>query len=93
MRGKVLEAFACGRPVVSTPMGMEGIDAQPDRHHLEAQEPGPFSSAVVRYLKDADLRRTHGQAARELVERLYDPSVVFARFEGDALEAVSRRGN
>jgi glycosyltransferase involved in cell wall biosynthesis len=93
MRGKVLEAFACGRPVVSTPMGMEGIDAQPDRHHLEASEPGPFANAVVRYLKDADLRRAHGQAARQLVERLYDPSVVFARFESDALEAVSRRGN
>jgi glycosyltransferase involved in cell wall biosynthesis len=93
MRGKVLEAFACGRPVVSTPMGMEGIDAEPDRHHIEAQEPLPFAGAVVRYLKDADLRRSHGHAARKLVERLYDPSVVFERFENDALEAVARRGN
>lgn len=93
MRGKVLEAFACGRPVVSTPMGMEGIDAEPDRHHLEVDEPRAFANAVVRYLKDADLRRAHGRAARTLAERLYDPSVVFARLEEDALEAVSRSGN
>ncbi len=92
MRGKVLEAFACGRPVVSTPMGMEGIDADPDRHHLEADEPRAFASAVVRYLNDSDLRRAHGRAARDLVDRLYDPSVVFARLENDALEAVSRSG-
>jgi glycosyltransferase involved in cell wall biosynthesis len=93
MRGKVLEAFACGRPVVSTPMGMEGIDAEPGRHHLEAEEPRAFASAIVRYLMDAGLRRAHGQAARNLVERLYDPAVVFARFENDALEAVSRSEN
>jgi len=93
MRGKVLEAFSCGRPVVSTPMGMEGIDAEPGRHHLEADEPRAFASAVVRYLSDADLRRAHGRAARELVDRLYDPSVVFTRLEDDALEAVSRSGS
>lgn len=93
MRGKVLEAFSCGRPVVSTPMGMEGIDAEPGRHHLEANDPMDFSGAVVRYLSDADLRRAHGRAARELVDRLYDPSVVFTRLENDALEAVSRSGS
>ncbi|MDX9734053.1 MAG: glycosyltransferase [Thermoanaerobaculia bacterium] len=92
MRGKVLEAFSCGRPVVSTPMGMEGIDAEPGRHHLEADEPRDFAGAVVRYLSDAGLRRAHGRAARELVDRLYDPSVVFTRLEDDALEAVSRSG-
>ncbi len=92
MRGKVLEAFACARPVVSTPMGMEGIDAEPDRHHLEANAPQAFANAVVRYLNDADLRRAHGRAARDLVDRLYDPAVVFARLENDVLEAVSRSG-
>src|SRR5690606_28854424 len=33
-RIKVLEAFAHGRPVVSTSMGIEGIEATPETHYL-----------------------------------------------------------
>lgn len=87
MRGKVLEAFACGQAVVSTRMGMEGIAAVPGTHYLQADDPASFARAVCTYLRSPSLRARHGMAARELVERIYDPLVVFPRLE-DAYEAA-----
>src|SRR6185503_13791442 len=37
MRGKVLEALAMGRPVVTTRLGAEGLDARADHHLLVAE--------------------------------------------------------
>ncbi len=89
MRGKVLEAFACARPVVSTRLGMEGIAARPGTHYLAADDPASFARAVVCYLRDRALGRDHGQAARALTVKLYDPAVVFARLEAEYTAAVA----
>jgi polysaccharide biosynthesis protein PslH len=91
MRGKVLEAFACGLAVVSTTVGMEGIAAEPGRHFLLADDEQSFAHAVARYVTDRALATAHGRAARDLTERLYDPSVVFARLEQDYQAAVEER--
>ncbi len=91
MRGKVLEAFACARPVVSTRLGMEGIAAQPQTHYLAADDPASFAHAVVRYLRKPSLRRDHGRAARALTEERYDVPVVFARLETEYRAAVAER--
>lgn len=81
MRGKVLEAFSCGRPVVSTTMGMEGVAGVDGEHHLIGDDAETFAAQVKRYLGDRELRRRHGRAARALTERLYDAGVVFRRLE------------
>lgn len=61
-RLKVLEAFACRVPVVSTSLGCEGLELTPDRHLLVADEPSSFASACVRLLRDDGL---HGRVSRE----------------------------
>jgi len=91
MRGKVLEAFACGRAVVSTALGMEGIDARPGEHFLLADPPSAFAEAVVRYLRSAALRRQHGLASRALVERAYDTRRVYPLVEAGLAAAVAAR--
>jgi glycosyltransferase involved in cell wall biosynthesis len=91
MRGKVLEAFACGCAVVSTSMGMEGVDARSGEHCQLADTREEFASAVVRYLRDPALRREHGRAARALVERNYDPGRVFPRLEAAFAELIEQR--
>ena len=81
MRGKVLEAFSCARPVVSTPIGMEGIAGMSGIHFLEAADPKSFAAAVLAYYDSRTLRQTHGAAARRLVAERYDRRIVFATLE------------
>ncbi|MFI4859055.1 MAG: TIGR03087 family PEP-CTERM/XrtA system glycosyltransferase, partial [Phycisphaerales bacterium JB063] len=42
VQNKVLEAMACGRPVVCTPQAARGIDATPGEHLLTAHGPDDF---------------------------------------------------
>ena len=70
-RFKILEAMAMARPVVSTSLGAEGIEAEPERQLLVADDPGAFARAVARVLDDAQLADRLGREGRSLVERRY----------------------
>ena len=72
IRFKLLEAFACGLPVVTTAMAAEGIPLQEGHNALFAERPQEFAAAIVRLLENPPLRRQIGAAARALVERDYD---------------------
>ncbi len=72
MRVKILEAFARGIPVVSTSIGVEGIDARPGEHLLVADTPEEFAEAVVQVLREPARAARLARAARELVEGRYD---------------------
>jgi polysaccharide biosynthesis protein PslH len=76
VRFKVLEAMASGVPVVSTPTGMMGIAAEPDRHALIASNPATFADSILRLLQDRELARTLSREARRLVETQYDWSKI-----------------
>jgi sugar transferase (PEP-CTERM/EpsH1 system associated) len=70
-RLKILEAFAAGRPVVSTPLGCEGLEVQPGVHLEVAKDAEALAKATVDLLLDAP-RRVHIAAnARALVEKKY----------------------
>jgi len=71
-RLKLLEAFAAGLPVVSTRLGAEGIECVDGEHLLLAETPEEQAAAVLRVLRDEDLARGMGQAARALVLERYD---------------------
>ncbi len=51
-RVKILEAFALGRPVVSTTIGAEGLAVEHNRHLLIADEPDAFVRACTTLLND-----------------------------------------
>jgi glycosyltransferase involved in cell wall biosynthesis len=70
-RIKVLEAFAHGMPVVSTPIGCEGIDAVHDQHLLVADAPDAFAAACHRLLSDSDLARRLGESGWRLAGARY----------------------
>jgi len=50
-RLKILEAMAMGRPVVSTTVGAEGLDLEPSRHLLVADNPAAFAEETACLLK------------------------------------------
>jgi sugar transferase (PEP-CTERM/EpsH1 system associated) len=72
MRVKILEAFARGIPIVSTTVGVEGIDAEVGEHLLVADSPADFAAAVIRLLQTPEESVRLANAGRSLVEARYD---------------------
>jgi glycosyltransferase involved in cell wall biosynthesis len=70
-RLKALEAFAQGAPLVSTAKGVEGLDVEAGVHYLRAESPDEFGSAVIRLVKDDQLRTRLVSRAWRLVRDRY----------------------
>lgn len=90
-RLKILQAMALGTPLVSTRKGAEGLDVDPGRHLLIADEPQPFAAAVHRLLTDQNLGGALRAEAWGLVRAKYDWGVVGAQLEASLLRAVEDR--
>lgn len=82
VRVKLLEALACGLPVVTTALAAEGIDLAESHSALFAEQPAAFAAAIVRLLADAGLRERIGAAGRAIAERDYDWAHVGERLVG-----------
>jgi glycosyltransferase involved in cell wall biosynthesis len=72
MRVKIIEAMAEGRPVVSTGVGAEGINAVDGAHLLIADTADAFVRQIRRLLKDPDEAVRMGLHARAFVKENYD---------------------
>ena len=90
-RFKILEAMAMARPVVSTSIGAEGIDARQGQDLLLADTPESFAQAVGRVLDDPRLGAELGRRGRALVEASYSWNAVGGRLEEFFLELLERR--
>ena len=55
-RLKILEAFSMGVPVVSTPIGAEGLGVRDGDELLLARDAGTFATQVRRLFEDPKLR-------------------------------------
>ncbi len=83
-RLKILEAFAAETPVVSTPLGAEGLAVEPERHLLLGETAEAFAAEVARVLEEDALADALAASARELVGSRYD----VRRIAGQARDAV-----
>lgn len=81
MRVRILEAFARAMPVVTTTIGLEGIQAQPGKDVLVADTSSDFADAVVNLLRDKTLQATLATNSRQLVESKYDWQVVLGELD------------
>jgi glycosyltransferase involved in cell wall biosynthesis len=81
MRVRILEAFSHAMPVVTTSVGLEGIDARPDEDVLVADTPEMFARQVIRLLQDEGLQTRLAENSRRLAVRRYDWQVVLKEVE------------
>ena len=75
-RLKILEAFASGRPVVSTHAGAEGIEVRDNAELLIADDPSAFARAVIQLANREELRSRLTDAAYDLVRQRYQWSSI-----------------
>ena len=90
-RIKAFEAMAMGRPVVSTALGVEGLDVTDGENFLRADNAEAFARQILALLDDGAMRARVAGAARALMEDRFSWSRVARQFEAICLRALARR--
>jgi polysaccharide biosynthesis protein PslH len=84
-RLKILEAFASGRPVVSTTVGAAGLDVEDDKHLVISDRPFDMAQSVVSLLRNQGRSQALADNACDLVQTKYRWSTIvdrlYARYE------------
>ena len=80
-RIKAFEAMAMGRPVVSTSLGVEGLDVTDGETFMRADTAEEFARAIITLMNDASMRTRVSAAARRLMENRFSWFGVARHFE------------
>jgi sugar transferase (PEP-CTERM/EpsH1 system associated) len=93
MSNTILEAMACGLPVVATAVGgnPEIVQEGKTGYLVPPADPAELASAIARYLDDGHLRHVHGQRGRAEVERSFSLPGMVQRYATLYREALSGR--
>lgn len=67
VKGKIVEAMRFGLPVVTTPIGAEGLDIDPGRHALIGSDASQMAHAALSLLTDATLCESLSLAGAQLI--------------------------
>ncbi len=70
-RVKIVEAWAAGTPVVSTPFGAAGLDAVPGEQLYVAEGVSDFFTSISNLLDSSDKQRQLAEAGRRFYEQRY----------------------
>jgi glycosyltransferase involved in cell wall biosynthesis len=81
MRVRILEGLAWGIPMVTTTIGLEGIEAIPERDILVEDDVEGFARAVCLLLQSEDLRSKVSSSGRRFVKQQYDWFAVLRELE------------
>jgi glycosyltransferase involved in cell wall biosynthesis len=80
MQFKILEAMACGVPVVTTTLGLGDISALPNQDLLVADSPVHFCNAVVSLLKSKLFAESVGECGMQYVRTHHSWDALNERF-------------
>lgn len=79
LRIKIIEGMACGRTIISTSLGAEGIDCTHHENILIANTPCEFFEMISVCLADLQGCRNIGTSARGFIRDHYNPVVLVSR--------------
>jgi polysaccharide biosynthesis protein PslH len=81
IQNKVLEAMACGTPVISTSQAVSALAVVPGSDVLVEDDPGAFANAIVQLLDDVRQQDSLSSAGRRFVEKHHDWNVISSQLE------------
>lgn len=87
MKGKVTQALAAGLPVVTTPVGAEGLDGGDDEFILVAEDSRGIAAYATRVYRDNECWRSLSRAGRVVVAEHCSTAVLAERL-GQLLEGA-----
>lgn len=79
IRVKILEGMSLGKAIVTTTLGVEGIDAQHKKHVLVADDASAFANAIVELLQNQTMAEQLGNEAKQLATDQYHNNKVITR--------------
>ena len=80
-RLKILEALATECPVVSTPVGAEGLELIPGRHFVEVDRLEGMAAALVEGIRHPQPMVEMARLGGQVVRQRYDWSILAAKLE------------
>jgi glycosyltransferase involved in cell wall biosynthesis len=81
IQNKVLEAMACGTPVVASPQAVSALAAREGEEVMVGRTPQEFAAAILTLLASPDKRARLGQAGRAFVQEHHAWSASAAHLE------------
>ncbi|MDI6765238.1 MAG: glycosyltransferase [Bacteroidota bacterium] len=76
LKGKVGEAMMSGLPIVTTSVGIQGMDVTDGVHLLVADAPIDFANKTIQLLKDVELQNALSKNAYDYIRTHYTPEIV-----------------
>ena len=80
IKGKVVEAMLRGTPVVTTPIGAEGLDLTDGEHAMIAERPAELATGIAELLSSRERWQRLSDSGYELARARNSPEQVGARF-------------
>jgi glycosyltransferase involved in cell wall biosynthesis len=76
IQNKILEAMACGTPVITTPRTLSSLHVKPGRQLLVADQTEDFSQQILSLLEDQRLQKRIGSAGAAYVRDYHNWTVI-----------------
>ena len=89
IQNKILEAMACGTPVVTTPHAVSALCIEPERDLLVADSPESYARSILSVLENPQQQMDLGRNGRTYVEQYHHWPNVAARLETIYAEAIA----
>jgi glycosyltransferase involved in cell wall biosynthesis len=88
MQFKILEAMACGVPVITTTLGLGNINASVGDDLFVGDTPDEFVQTIIRLIEDFGLRQRVGESGHNFVFRSHSWSALNSIFENHLIESL-----